>query len=247
MRRTSILVIALASLLWQSPVAAETTTPLVPHDVGHWLNLEQRTGKLAPEIAGNRHLVQNILVVERSLAKIDAYLTETRRTSGCHQLLLPYVRITREPVAEVDDEGNILLTHRKVRHEAWLPAGVCSSIDQRVVYWETANALIILGRPRNDGGGFPRTLYALFQISANERARWSERSERLAARGKIAKPPKVEALYVPPGDQQILRKENPLLNPFGDEFWMPKIATGKLASEEPTDGLQPREPVRPDR
>jgi hypothetical protein len=247
MRRTSILVIALASLLWQSPVAAETTTPLVPHDVGHWLNLEQRTGKLAPEIAGNRHLIQNILVVERSLKKIDAYLTETRRTSGCHQLLLPYVRITREPVAEVDDEGNILLTHQKVRHEAWLPAGVCSSIDQRVVYWETAGALIILGRPRNDAGGFPRTLYALFQISAEERARWTERSERLAARGKIAKPPKVETLYTPPGEQRTLRTENPMLSPFGDEFWLPKIATGKLASEEPTDGLLPPEPGRSDR
>jgi hypothetical protein len=109
------------------------------------------------------------------------------------------------------------------------------------VYWETAGALIILGRPRNDAGGFPRTLYALFQISAEERARWAERSERLAARGKVAKLPKVEALYVPPGDQQLLRRENPLLSPFGNEFWLPKIATGKLASEEPTDGFQPRE------
>jgi hypothetical protein len=247
MRRTSIIVIALASLLWQSPAAAETTTPLVPNDVGHWLNLEQRTGKLAPEIAGNRHFVQNILVVERSLPKIDAYVTEARLTSGCHQLILPYFRITREQVAETDDEGNILLTHRKVRHEAWLPVGVCSSIEQRVVYWETAGALIILGRPRDDAGGFPRTLYALFQISAEERARWTERAERLAARGRIAKPPRVETLYLPPGEPRTLRTENPLLSPFGDEFWLPKIATGKLASEEPTDGLLPREPIPPDR
>lgn len=247
MKRTSIIAIALALMLWHSPAAAETTTPLVPHDVGHWLNLEQRTGKLAPEIAGNRNLVQNILVVERSLAKIDAYITETRLTSGCHQLLLPYVRITREQVAETDDEGNILLTHRKVRHEAWLPVGVCSSIEQRVVYWETGGALIVLGRPRNDAGGFPRTLYALFQISAVERARWSERSERLAARGKTVKPPKVEILYMPPGEERILRSEDPMMSPFGDEFWLPKIATGKLASEEPTDDLLPPEPVRPDR
>jgi hypothetical protein len=242
MRRTSIIVIALASLLWQSPAAAETTTPLVPYDVGHWLNLEQRTGKLAPEIAENRHFVQNILVVERSLIKIDAYLAETRRTSGCHDLLLPYIRVVREPVSEIDDEGNILLTHRKVREEAWLPVGVCSSIDQRLVYWETAGALIILGRPRDDTGAFPRTLYALFQISAEERVRWTERTERLAARGKVAKPPTVETLYMPPGEQRTLRGENQLLNPFGEEFWLPKIATGKLASEEPTDGLLPREP-----
>jgi hypothetical protein len=247
MRRTSIIVIALASLLWQSPAAAETTTPLVPYDVGHWLNLEQRTGKLAPEIAENRHFVQNILVVERSLQKIDAYLAETRRTSGCHDLLLPYIRVVREPVSEIDNEGNILLTHRKVREEAWLPVGVCSSIDQRLVYWETAGALIILGRPRDDTGAFPRTLYALFQISAEERVRWTERTERLAARGKVAKPPRVETLYMPPGEQRTLRGENQMLNPFGEEFWLPKIATGKLASEEPTDGLLPHEPIPFDR
>lgn len=247
MRRTSILVFALALLFWQGQSEATTTTPLVPHDVGHWLNLEQRTGKLAPEIAGDRLFVQNILVVERSLAKIDGFIDEARLTSGCHQLILPYIRIIREPIAETDDEGNILLTHRQVRHEAFLPVGVCSSIEQRVVYWETAGALIILGRPRNDAGGFPRTLYAVFRISAEERVRWTERSERLAARGKIAKPPRVETLYQPPGDQKTLRGGNPMLKPFGDEFWLPKIATGKLASEEPTDGPFPREPVPPDR
>ena len=247
MKRTSMLALALAMLLWQGTATATTTTPLVPHDVGHWLNLEQRTGKLAPEIAGNRYLVQNILVVERSLSKIDAYVTENRLGSGCHQLLLPYVRISREPTSEIDDEGNVLLTHRKVRQEVWLPVAVCSSIDQRVVYWETAGALIILGRPRDDAGGFPRTLYGLFQISSEERARWTERSERLAARGKDSKPPKIETLYLPPGEQQNLRRKNPLLSPFGDEFWLPKIATGKLASEGPTDGFQPREPVPIDR
>ena len=247
MKWTSMFALVLALLFWQGSAAATTTTPLVPHDVGHWLNLEQRTGKLAPEISGNRHLVQSILVVERSLSKIDAYINQGRLTSGCHQLLLPYLRIIREPSAEIDDEGNILLTHRKVRQDAWLPVGVCSSIDQRVVYWETAGALIILGRPRNEAGGFPRTLYALFQISAEERARWTERNERLAARGKTLKPPKIETLYSPPGDQRKLRTEDPMMSPFGDEFWLPKIATGKLASEEPTEGLLPREPVPPDR
>ena len=190
MKWTSMFALALALLLWQGPTAATTTTPLVPHDVGHWLNLEQRTGKLAPAISGNRHLVQNILVVERSLSKIDAYINEERLTSGCHQLILPYFKVIREPISEIDDQGNILLTHRKVRQEAWLPVGVCSSVDQRVVYWETAGALIILGRPRDDAGGIPRTLYGLFQISSEERSRWTERSERLAARGKDAKPPK---------------------------------------------------------
>jgi hypothetical protein len=247
MKWTSMFALALALLLWQGPADATATTPLVPNDVGHWLNLEHRTGKLAPAISGNRLLVQNILVVERSLPKIDAYVTEARLTSGCHQLILPYFRIIREPISEIDAEGNILLTHRKVREEAWLPVGVCSSIDQRVVYWEMAGALIILGRPRNDAGGFPRTVYALFQISADERARWTERSERLAARGKAAKPPKVEILYAPPGDQKTLRANDPMLSPFGAEFWMPKIATGRLASEKPTDGLLPREPVPLDR
>jgi hypothetical protein len=247
MRRTAILIFALVLTLWQNPVAAETTTPLVPHDVGHWLNLEQRTGKLAPEIAESRQLVQNILVVERSLAKIDAFLNQTRQTSGCHQLLLPYVRITREPVTEVDDDGNVRLTQRKVRHDESLPVGVCSTIDQRLVYWEAANALIILDRPRNDAGGFPRTVYALFQISAEELARWSERSERLAARGKVAKPPRVETLYMPPGDQPILRTHDPMMSPFGAEFGLPMIAAGKLASEEPTDGVRPGEPGPNDR
>jgi hypothetical protein len=242
-----MLAIALAVLLWHGPAAAATTTPLVPNDVGHWLNLEHRTGKLAPQIAGNRHLVQAILVVERSLAKVDAYLTETRRTSGCHQLLLPYARIIREPVSEIDEEGNILLTHRNVRQEAWLPVAVCSSIDQRLVYWESDGALILLGRPRNDAGGFPRTLYALFQISAEERARWSLRSERLAARGKVPKPPKVETLHMPPGVQPILRTDHPMISPFGAEFGLPAITAGRLASGEPFSGQPPSNPDQPDR
>jgi hypothetical protein len=242
-----MLAIALAVLLWQGTAEAATTTPLVPNDVGHWLNLEHRTGKLAPEIAGNRHLVQAILVVERSLVSLDAFLAETRHNSGCHQLLLPYVRIIRQPVSQVDDEGNILLTHRKVRREAWLPVGVCTSVDQRLVYWESDGALIILGRPRNDAGGFPRTIYALFQISAEERARWTLRSERLAARGRVPSPPKFETLYMPAGDQPILRHEDPLIGPFGAEFGLPTITAGKLASGQPSSGHPPPGPDRPDR
>ena len=247
MRRTSMLVFALVVLLWYGPVESTTTTPLVPHNVGHWLNLEQRTGKLAPDIAGNRYLIQAILVVEKSLAKVDAYLTETRRTAGCHQLLLPYARIIREPVSEVDEDGNILLTYRKVRQEAWLPVGVCSSIEQRLVYWESDGALIILGRPRNDAGVFPRTLYALFRISADERARWTLHSERLAARGKVPKPPKVETLYMPAGNEPILRSEDSLIGPFGAEFGLPTITAGRHSSGQPTSGLLPPEPDLPER
>jgi hypothetical protein len=227
-----MLVLALVMLLWQAPASATTTTPLVPNDVGHWLNLEHRTGKLAPDIAEDRHLIQAILVVERSLAKVDAYLTETRRTAGCHQLLLPYTRVA---------------THRKVRQEAWLPVGVCSSIEQRVVFWESDGSLIILGRPRNDAGGFPRTLYALFRMSAEERARWTLRSERLAARGKVPKPPKVETVYMPAGDQPILRNDAPMIGPFGAEFGLPTITGGRHGSDEPTSGLPPPEWDLPDR
>ena len=247
MRRTSMLVIALAVLLWHGPVESTTTTPLVPNDVGHWLNLDHRTGKLAPEIVGNRQLVQTILVVEKSLVKADAFLTETRRTSGCHRVLLPYARVTREPVSEVDDEGNILLTHRKVRQEAWLPVGVCTSIEARLLYWESDGDLIILSRPRTESGGFPLTLYALFRISAEERVRWTQRSERLAARGKIPKPPKVETLHVPPGDQPILRTHDPMISPFGAEFGLPAITAGSHTSDEPTAGWPPPDPYFPER
>lgn len=246
MRRTLVFALVLAAVLWQSPVAAETTTPLVPNDVGHWLNLEYRIGKLAPEIAGNRHLVQNILVVERSLAKLDAYLEETRRAAGCHEMLLPYVRVVREPFSQIDSNGDILITHRKVRQEAWLPIGVCSSIEQRVVFWESNGALIMLGRPRNDDGGFARTVYGLFQISHEERVRWTERNERLAARGKLPKPPRLDVLYMPPGEQTRRTFDSPL-SPFGNESWLPNIAGGRLASEEPTTGEPPMRSTRPDR
>ena len=233
MKRASIFALALAVWLLQGPVAAETTTPLVPNDVGHWLNLEYRIGKLAPEIAGNRHLVQNILVVERSLAKLDAYLEDNRRVSGCHEMLLPYVKIVREPHSEIKSNGDILITYRKVRHDAWLPVAVCSFVDQRVVLWESNGALVILGRPRNDDGDFPRTVYALYQISLEERAKWTERTQRLAARGKVAKPPRVDVLYMPPGEKTRRTPDSPL-GPFGDEFWLPQIAGSKLASGEPT-------------
>ena len=47
--------------------------------------------------------------------------------------------------------------------------------------------------------------------------------------------------------QAIVDSIKSLMDTFGDEFWLPKIATGKLASEEPTDGLRPREPDPLDR
>ena len=104
-----------------------------------------------------------------------------------------------------------------------------------------------LGRPRNDAGGFPRTIYALFQISVEERDRWTQRSERLAARGKVPKPPKIDVLYLPPGEKPILRTNDPMMSPFGAELGLPTITAGKLASEQPTAGRSPPEPIPPER
>lgn len=242
-----MLALALVLSLWNGPVAGETTTPLVPNDVGHWINLDHRTGKLAPEMAGNPHAIRTVLVVERSLVKIDAYLSESRQTSGCHQLILPYARIVVEPYAVTDENGDVVLTNRKVRKEDQLAVGVCSTIEQRLVFWETAGALMILGRPRNDFGTFPRTYYALFQIPADERARWSERSERLVARGKVPKPPKVKTLYMPLGDDPVVQLDDPMVSAFGAEFGLPEITAGRLASKQPTEGDPPQEPKRHDR
>ena len=167
MRRTSMLALALAVTLWYGHAAAETTTPIVPNDVGHWLNLEHRAGKLAPEIAGNQLVVRTILVVERSLSKIDALLSESRKTSGCHQLLLPYTRITVEQTTEIDDEGSALLSNRKVRLQEKLPVAVCSTIEQRVVFWELDGALApyfaftVWASQRCDDPPFPGTAWSL--------------------------------------------------------------------------------------
>ena len=241
MRTTSTLALVMLVMLLNGPAAAETTTPIVPNDVGHWLNLEQRTGRLAPEIAENRHLVQTLLVVERSLAKLDSYLTETRQVSGCHQLILPYSRIALEPVTLVNERGDITLSQRKVRYDEKLTVGVCSTVDQRIVYWDEGGALVILARPRNLMGDFPRTLYGLFQISLEERARWSQRSQRLADRGKQAKPPRIETLYLPPGDEPIVHMHDPMITAFGAEFGLPAITAGESASERPGAGQWPPE------
>lgn len=247
MKKTSILALAVAAWLLAGAAAAETTTPIVPHDVGHWLNLEFRSGSLAPEISGNRQLVRSILVVERSLAKIDAYLSENDQDSGCYQLLLPYFRIVVEQVSRTDDGGAITLSNRKVRRQEKLPVQVCTTIEQRVVFWESDGAMMILGRPRNDFGGFPRTLYALYQITAEERLRWAERRDRFASRGKVAKPPRVKSLYEPPGDDAIVRVDDPMVSFFGAEFGLPPVTAGKGASEHPISGQHPREPEWPER
>jgi hypothetical protein len=247
MKKTRILAIAMVALLWHGAAAAETTTPIVPHDVGHWLNLEYRSGKLAPEIAGDRQLIRSILVVERSLAKIDAYLAETDQVSGCYQLLLPYFRIALEQVSDTDDDGRITLSNRKIRRQEKLPVQVCTTIENRVVFWESSGAMMILGRPRNDFGGFPRTLYALYQVTAEERVRWTERRDRFAARGKVAKPPRVKSLYEPPGDDAIVRVDDPMVSFFGAEFGLPPVTAGKGASEHPVSGQDPREPEWPER
>jgi hypothetical protein len=247
MKETSILALAMVALLWHGPASAESTTPIVPHDVGHWLNLEYRSGKLAPEISGNRQLVRTILVVERSLGKIDAYLSENNQNSGCHQLLLPYFRIVVEQVSVTDDDGAITISNRRVRRQESLSVQVCTTIEQRAVFWESDGAMMILGRPRTDYGGFPRTLYALYQITAEERLRWVERRDRYAARGKVAKPPRVKNLYEPPGDDAIIRVDDPMVSFFGAEFGLPQVTAGKGASEHPVSGEHPREPKWPER
>ena len=241
MKRNSILVLALglALSLWLGPAAAGTTTPNVPNDVGHWLNLEQRTGTLAPEIAKSPQLMHSILVVERSLAKIDAHLDAQRGEPRCIGLLLPYVRVTRETSEETDDQGQVTISIRQVRLKENLAARVCTTIELRAVLWEVDDALLILSRPRNQFGGFPKTLYALFHVSAKERAQWAQR----AALGKNPKAPKLVTLYMPPNiDDPAARRKERLLAAFGPEFALPPDAFGADASKDPTDGWPPDPP-----
>ena len=238
MKRTSMLVLALALSLWLGPAAAGTTTPLVPNNVGHWLNLEERTGKLAPEIANSPRLVQTILVVERSLAKIDAHLEAQRGQSRCIGLLLPYFRGTRETTEETDEHGQVKISIRQVRLQENLATRVCTTIGLRAVLWEVDDDLLILSRPRTQFGGFPKTLYGLFQVSARERSRWAHR----AALGKSSKAPKLVTLYMPPNDDPVARRKERLLAAFGPEFALPPNAIGTNASKDPTEQWPPEPP-----
>ena len=76
MKKTSMLALALLALLVNGPVVAETTTPLVPNDVGHWLNLEQRTGRLAPDIWAFCFLNRNSAILR------SAYTSISKQRSG---------------------------------------------------------------------------------------------------------------------------------------------------------------------
>jgi hypothetical protein len=57
----------------------------------------------------------------------------------------------------------------------------------------------------------------------------------------------MKTLYLPPGDDQIVRLDDPMVTAFGAEFGLPQITAGKRASEHPTAGQKPREPDRTDR
>jgi hypothetical protein len=244
MPRTSTFVLTAAALLCFGIVNAETMTPIVPNDVGHWLNLEYRAGRLAPEIADNPLLVRTLLVVERSLATIDAHFADRRGSPGCQGLRLPYGRLTSETTSTTDASGRITVSVRRVQIRETLDVRVCSSVDQRVVLWDVDGALMILARLRNELGDYPRTLYGLYQVSADEREKWMQRAVRDAARGKATKAPRVVTLYLPPGDAQVVRVDEPKLAAFGAEFALPPTMADAMSSQNPVANRLPDPPRR---
>ncbi len=246
MPRTSTFVLAAAALLCFGIAGAETMTPIVPNDVGHWLNLEYRAGRLAPEIADNPPLVRTLLVVERSLANIDAHFADRRGSPGCQGLRLAYSRLTSETASTTDADGRTTVFARPVQLHEVLDVRVCSSVDQRVVLWDVDGALMILARSRNEIGDFPRTLYGLYQVRAAERAKWMQRAVRDASRGKATGAPRVVTLYLPPGDTQVIRVDDPKLAAFGAEFALPPTFADTMASQDPVASQQP-DPIRRDR
>jgi hypothetical protein len=246
MPRTSTFVLAAAALLCFGIAGADTMTPIVPNDVGHWLNLEYRAGRLAPEIADNPLLVRTLLVVERSLANIDAHFADRRGSPGCQGLRLTYSRLTSETASTTDTDGRTTVFTRPVQLHEVLDVRVCSSVDQRVVLWDVDGALMILARWRNEIGDFPRTLYGLYQVRAAERAKWTQRAVRNASRGKATGAPRVVTLYLPPGDAQVIRFQEPKLAEFGAEFALPPTMAGAMASQDPTVS-RPPDPIRTDR
>ena len=51
---------------------------------------------------------------------------------------------------------------------------------------------------------------------------------------------------MPAGDEQILRRDSPMISPFGAEFGLPTITGGRHSSGQPSSGLPPAEPLPPD-
>ncbi len=238
MRRTTIIVIvvAVAAVLSAGQTIADTTTPIVPNRIGHWLNLEYRSGTLAPEIAENPRLIETILVVERSFAKIDAVLTQIQAEAGCLQLDLPYLRIRHETVQQETVDGTVSATTREVRLRETLTVKVCSNGLLRLVVWELDGDLFIVTRPRNETGNFSLTLYVVQQIAAEERERTARRNARLVARNKEPKLPSVKTLYLPPIAVPERRAANPFLLIVGAEFRSPPSLTHAQGGQCPTCG-----------
>jgi len=226
MRRISSLAIAFATAATVCVVAmAETTTPIVPDRIGHWLNLEYRTGDLAPEIANSPRLIESILVVERSLAKLDTFLLDRRTGGDCLQIGLPFLRVKYETIQEQNADGSTTAATRKVRRREVLTVRVCSGVAQRSVLWELDGDLIIVTRPRLETGVFSRTLYLVHQITAEEVLRITRINTRLAARNRAPKQPRVKLLYAPPTMDVRSRITDPKLLAFGAEFSTPPPVT----------------------
>ena len=236
MRRTTIIVFAVAAMLSAGQAIADTTTPIVPNRIGHWLNLEYRSGTLAPEIAENPRLIETILVVERSFAKIDTFLSVHHAEAGCLQLDLPYFRIRHETVQQETADGTVIATTREVRLPETLTVRVCSNGVQRLVVWELNRDLFIVTRPRNETGNFSLTLYLVQQIAAEERERTARRNARLVARNKEPRLPSVKTLYLPAFAVPERRAANPFLLVFGAEFRSPPPLTRAQGDQCPTCG-----------
>ncbi|MCJ7756487.1 MAG: hypothetical protein MUP13_18150 [Thermoanaerobaculales bacterium] len=226
---TIVVTVAIGVLLAPGAAASNTTCPIVPNNVGHWLNLEYRSGTLAPEIADNPRLALTILVVDRSLAKIDAVAAERDRGSPCLDLLLPYVRLTHEIATIRGDDGGVTESVRPVRVPEQLDVRVCTGIDRRTVAWVLDDALYLVSRTRAGLGNFPRTYYSIYHVTADELARTLRRNARLTARGKDPRPPQFKTLYRPPGDIEPRRTLDSLFAFFGAEFSQTPILTERNA------------------
>ena len=219
MPRIATIVAAVSVALLMPVIAtADTATPIVADNVGHWLNLEYRSGTLAPEIADNPGLVQTLLVVDRSLSKIDSLLAERDRGSPCEDLLLPFFRVSHEIITTRTPDGGATESVRTTRKRENLAVRVCTGIDRRSVAWVLDGALFIVSRTRTDSGHFPRTYYSVFHVTADELGRTMRHNARLADRGKEPQPPRFKVLYQPPGDPEPRRMPQSLLAFFGAEF-----------------------------
>lgn len=236
MRQALILLCLASAPLWPGGAAAQSPTPIVPNDVGHWLNLEYRNGTLAPQILDHPEIIRSLLVVDRSLGSIDDLLRENPTGEDCHGVRLPYQRLAATTVSETDENGVTTVSTRTIRRREELAVRVCSTVDQRFVLWLSGGDLMIVARSRTDIGHFPRTLYSVYQVSAADHDKWIRRKARAQSGTKKLRPPKVALLYDPPGEDSSVRTTHPFLTAFSAEFQMPLITAGTQASRDPVDG-----------